>query len=225
MIISFFANNYWYINLMSTEEKTQDDKQILRARTASRIRWVWVVGSGVGSLVGAGLALWMFRYVYVFYSIWFTFRFAITIGIPIALSQWLILHYVSRYIEKTHTSILFLWIPVTSIGIAFLILPMAFALTPSDYPSLSAIFTVVYMLPGMLFMGLSQWLILRLTMAVKFAWAVNTTIGTVTGLIIGYGVGQLTIELIPIEAMWPIVASVIIAVFQCFYLANKVFKS
>ena len=210
---------------MPTEEKSQDEKKNLRVLTASRIRWAWVVGSSVGSLVGASLALWMFRYVDVFYSIWFLFRFAIIIGIAIALSQWLMLHYVSRHIKKANTLILFLWIPVTSIGIAFLILPMGLALTPTDYSELAALFTAIYMLPGILFLGLSQWVILRQIMTARFTWAVNTIIGTATGLIVGYGLAQLTNELVPIEAMWPIVASVIIAVFQSFDLANQRFKS
>jgi len=206
---------------MSMGDNNHHEKQLLWSQPASRIRWVWVVGSGVGALVGASISLWMYRYIDVLYSMWFFFRFAITIGMPIALSQWLILRYTSRHIKKANTLILFLWIPVTSIGIAFLILPMGFALTPTDYSELAALFTAVFMLPGILFLGLSQWLIMRKIMPAKYTWAVYTILGAVSGLIVGYVVGQLTIELIPIEATWPIVASVIIAFSQCFDLPTQ----
>jgi len=208
---------------MSMNDNNNDEKQLLWSHPPSRIRWVWVVGSGIGSLVGASLALWIYRYVDVLYSMWFFFRFVITIGIPIALSQWLMLQYASRHIEKASNLILFLWIPITSIGIGFLMLPMGFALTPSDYPTLAALATVAYMLPGILFLGLSQWLIMRKVISAKYTWAIYTTIGAVTGLMFGYVIGRLTSELVPIEATWPIVASVIIAYFQCLDLPDQRF--
>lgn len=199
---------------MPMDKNNHNEKQLIWSLPTYRIKWIWVAGSGVGSLLGAILALWIYRYVDIYYSWWFLFRFAITIGIPIALSQWLILHYASRQIKKANTLLLFLWIPVTSIGISFLILPMGFALTPTDYSELAALATVIYMFPGILFLGLSQWLIMRKIMSSKYTWAVYTIIGAVIGLAVGYVVGQLSNELIPIEATWPVVAAAIIAFSQ-----------
>lgn len=202
---------------MSIDAENKDNKQILWTQTASRIKWVWIVGTGTGSLVGAGLATWIYRYVDVLYSNWFFFRFSLIIGAPIALFQWLMLRFIPRYSKYDNTLILFLWIPVTYIGIVFLIYPLRWILHPSathHFHTLSMLITVAQLIPAMLFLAVGQWLILRQLMTTKFTWVVFTIIGAAIGLLIGSAVSELTIAHIPLEVMWAFVASVIMASFQ-----------
>jgi hypothetical protein len=95
----------------------------------SRTLLLWIGASATGALAGAGLALIVFpsgafaRNPAGQFG-WNLVGFALSIGIPLAIFQWLALRYILRFREVAHSLFLVLWIPVTSIGTALMILPL-----------------------------------------------------------------------------------------------------
>jgi hypothetical protein len=198
------------------DDETPKNNQFLTKHIVSRTRWLWVFGSGIGTLVGAGLALSMFPGAAfgrnpIGQFGWNLVGFSLAIGIPIALSQWLILRYVLRYRETANTSFLILWIPVTSIGLVSMILPLWWW-SAAEFLFFPPI-VVVPMFPGMIILGLGQWLILRQLIAATFTWVVRTIIGAAIGALFGFLVVRLAFP-IPLEAMWAFVIMVSIAALQ-----------
>jgi hypothetical protein len=168
---------------------------------ASLTRWIWMGGSGVATWVGADWALSLFPGVELFVSdaggstvqsnvgqfSWHLVGFALAVGLPFAIFQCLILLYVPRYREALNTLVLALWIPVTSIGIAVMILPLHWfdAMLFFMQPWL----IVSPMLPGMLFLGVAQWFILYQAISARGTWVLRTVIGAVIGSLVGFVAG------------------------------------
>lgn len=124
-----------------------------------RVRWIWISSSGIGVLAGASLALFLFPEAAFAVNPtghfgWHLVGFALSISIPFGLSQWIALRYLLRNRTVSVISSLDLWLPVTAIGIALMILPLWWW---DAVVFLYAPWVVVMpMLPGICVLALSQ---------------------------------------------------------------------
>ena len=183
-----------------------------------RLAWLWICGTGISALVGAGLALILFPSAAFARNPtgqfgWNLVGFALAIGIPFAISQWMILRYFPRYRKTAKISFLVLWIPVTSIGITLMILPlwwldvMVLILAPWV--------VVVKMLPGMIVLGLGQWFVLYRVITARFIWVLRTILGAAIGAVLGLAVAiALSLISLPLETTWALVIGASIGALQ-----------
>lgn len=183
--------------------------------------WLWIFGSGIGAMVGAILALILlpsagFAVNPTGQFGWNLVGFAFVIGISFAISQWLILTYVPQYRKAVKTPFLGMLIPVSSIGITLMILPLwwwdATAFMNAPW------YVVIPMLPGMIFLGLGQWLVIYGVNVARAIWALFTIIGAMTGAVIGLVMAFFLP--IPLEATWAFVTAAGIGAFQGFVLTS-----
>ncbi len=165
---------------------------------ASLTRWLWMGGSGVAAWVGANWALTLFPGGELFVSdaadsgihhnvgqfSWHLIGLALVVGLPFAIFQCLILLYVPKYREALNTLVLALWIPVTTIGIAIMLLPLrsidAMLLFMAPW------LILLPMLPGMLFLGVAQWFILYQVISARGTWVLRTITGAIIGSVVGF---------------------------------------
>jgi hypothetical protein len=181
-------------------------KRMNLARKSNSIRWWWTIGSGLASILGAHLALnW---YPQAGFSQnptgqfeWFLVKFAFTLSIPIALWQFLALvvalrNDMSRWLVK-----LVFWLPVTSIGIAAMILPLWWwsAQILLGLP----IIAFLPLVPGATALAVFQGLILRGLLKNASLWIAQTIVGVVLGSVAGLIVASLSP--LPIELTWAFV--------------------
>lgn len=192
---------------MNSETPSKD--KISDKSERSRTLWFWIGGSAVGALVGAGLALILFPIVGLGGRN--LVGFALAIGIAFGISQWLVLRYVPRYREEANTSWLVLWIPVTSIGVAAMILPLWW--WPAEQSFWQPWLVVLPMLPGMIFLGLVQWFLLYRVISASFIWVVLTIVGAAVGSILGLVAASFPLPF-PGEATWAFVTGAGIGVLQ-----------
>lgn len=220
----------------------------LTKQPAFRLTCLWVVGSGFGALAGAALALELFPTEQAyglrlppFYTYGVGLH-AFAVGVPFAISQWLLLRYVPRYRENAELSFLFWWMPVTSIGIACMLLPLrtvAFAEIAAPFAGVSpspvnlwqldeeAILSVVgsmilvvryervveVMLPGMMLLAVGQWFVLYRVIHASYIWTLLTIAGASIGAIVGL-MAAVTLFPLALELAWAFVQGISIAVFQ-----------
>jgi len=150
-----------------------------------RIAWLWIGSSAVGFLVGTILAGMAFpappvdpgaiegtRNQYD----WREAAYALTLAVPFAISQWLVLRYLLAVYEVPGKAKAVLWIAVTSIGTAAMIFLM-----PIGLPMLFLPMMAEPMLPGIVLLALGQWLVLRLLIKARFFWPLLTIVGAVAG--------------------------------------------
>ncbi|MDA9982817.1 hypothetical protein N9H39_08810 [Gammaproteobacteria bacterium] len=141
---------------------------------------------------------------------WHLVGFASAIGIPLAVSQWVILSYIPKYRKSANVSYLILWIPITSIGIILTILPLwfwdasAFAAMP--------LLVMAPILPGAIFLGFGQWFVLHQVIMAKITWVARTIIGIAIGATVGLLAAFITP--FPMELTWAFVTGVGIGIFQ-----------
>jgi len=190
--------------------------QLPTKQTASRVLWLWIGGSGIGALVGAILVLTLYPSAAFGRNPtgrfgWHLVGFALAIGIPFAISQWLILRYVLRYRKRVNIPFLVLWIPVTSIGFTFMILPLWW--WDAEVFFFAPWYVVVPMLPGMIFLGLGQWFVLYRAITARFIWVLFTMLGAVTGAVLGL-VAAFILFPLPLEATWAFVVGASIGALQ-----------
>jgi len=150
-----------------------------------RIAWLWIGSSAVGFLVGAVLAGMAFpsppidpgamEGIKNQYD-WREAAYALTVAVPFAISQWLVLRYLLAAYEVPGQAKSVLWIGVTCIGIAAMIFLM-----PIGLPMLFLPMIVEPMFPGIVLLGLGQWLVLRLLIKARFFWPLLTIVGAVLG--------------------------------------------
>jgi len=190
-------------------------------RNAPRAPWLWIWGSGIGAFVGAVFALALFPSAgFGIHPIgqfsWHLVGFAFSIGISFAVSQWIILRHAARYRKIANIPLLVMWIPVSSIGVTFMILPLwrwdagVFMYAPW--------YVVVPMLPGMIFLGLGQWLILYRGITARIIWVLFTIMGAMAGAVAGLVVAFYLP--LPLEATWAFVTAAGIGALQGFVLAS-----
>ncbi len=194
---------------------------------ASLTRWLWMGGSGVAAWVGADWAPTLFPGVELFVSdaagstvrsrvgqfSWHLVGLALAVGLPLAVFQCLILLYVPRYREALNTLVLALWIPVTSIGIAVMILPIRWVDAMGSF--MAPWLIVMPMLPGMIFLGLGQWIILYQVIAAQGTWILRTITGVIIGSLVGFVAGLFMLELEwAFESMWAFMIGAGIGVLQ-----------
>ena len=189
-----------------------------------RISRLWIWGTGIAALVGAGLAVTLFPSAAFGRNPtgqfdWKLVGFALAIGIPFAVSQWLTLRFVPRYRKTANISFLVLWIPITSIGITLMMLPLWW--TDAVVFFVAPWTAAIVMLPGMIFLGLGQWLVLYRVITARIIWVLRTiagaAIGAVLGLVVAFGFSFLSL---PLEATWAFVLGASIGALQRSALAS-----
>jgi len=170
----------------------------------SRALWLWIGASAIGALAGARLALILFpsaafaRNPLGQYD-WNLVGFAFSVAIPLAIAQWLALRHALRGRKAAQSVFLFLWIPVTSIGIAVMILPL-WAWNAEEFAVLPWL-VALPMLPGMICLGLGQWLLLYRLISARAIWALLTIMGAAIGAILGL-VAAFFLQPIRLELTW-----------------------
>jgi hypothetical protein len=129
---------------------------------------------------------------------------AFTLSVPIASWQFLVLLFALRKDLIRWIATLILWLPVTSIGIAAMILPLWWwnASTLAGMPWIA----FVPLVPGAAAMALLQRMLLRKLLDESFNWAAQTIIGVVLGATIGL-VATFMVPA-PIELTWAFVTVV-----------------
>jgi WD40 repeat protein len=150
-----------------------------------RITSLWIGGSAEGFLMGAVLAGTAFPGPPIYPGAMEGIKnqydlreaaHAFTVAVPFAVSQWLVLRYVLAIHEVPGKAKSVLWIAVTSIGIAAMMFLM-----PIGLPMLFLPMILEPMLPGIVFLSLGQWFVLRLLIKARFFWALLTIVGAVLG--------------------------------------------
>lgn len=188
--------------------ETSTKRQTRGEPDAGRTVWLWTGASALATSSGAVLALVLFpsaafgRNPTGQFS-WNLVGCALAIGVPLGVSQWLVLRHVLKYRLANNSLFLHLWIPSTSVGIAVMIMPLwwwdaeVFIFAP---------WTVAYaMFPGMILMGVAQWFILFRLISIRFTWALRTITGAAIGSILGLVVAFFLMP-IPLEVTWSFVA-------------------
>jgi hypothetical protein len=184
----------------------------------SKIRWCWIIGSSAALALGAAIALVLYPEARfgrnpVGQFGWYLVGFALCVGLPLALLQCLLLALALQHYSFTRFLGLLLWIPVTSGGIAAMILPL-WSLAPAPLLMIVPFIPLLVMLPGMVALGLAQWLILRWLFDIKPLWITYTIIGAIIGAVIGLMVATVMASVLPLEVMWAGVAGTAMSVLQ-----------
>lgn len=151
-----------------------------------RIIWLWIGGSAVGLLAGEVLAVTLFSAPPVDPAAWegprnqYDLReaaYSLAMGIPFAISQWLVLSHVLAVYDVPRRRRSVLWIPVTSVGVAAMIFLM-----PSGMPTMFLRYVAEPMLPAIVLLSLAQWLVLRWLIKAGGLWFFLTAGGAVAGV-------------------------------------------
>jgi hypothetical protein len=183
---------------------------------------IWTIGSALGTLIGAVLALILFPSAAFARNPtgqfgWNLVGFALAIGIPMGLSQWWVLRHILKSRSAKKGLFLHLWIPVTSVGIAVMILPLwwydaeAFLFMP---------WLVAYpMFPGMILLGVTQWFLLYQLISARFTWALLTIMGAAIGSILGLVIAFFLP--LPLELTWSFVTGGSIGLLQAIGLSSN----
>lgn len=184
-------------------------KLIMMAARRNMVGLCWTIGSGLASLAGAFLAIrWYPQAAFAKnptgHFAWYLVQFAFTFSIPIAVAQFLVLittlrNEISRWFVQ-----LLLWLPVTSIGVASMILPLWWwsANTLTGVPWIA----FVPLMPGATALALLQRALLAGLLDDKCFWVAQTIIGVVLGAIVGLALALMIPA--PIEMTWAFVTVV-----------------
>lgn len=151
----------------------------------TKIAWLWIGSSAIGYLVGGILASSLFpfppydhaapegpRNQYNLQEV----GYALAVGLAFAVSQWLVLRYILAVYCVPGSKRTLLWIPASTVGIATTVF-----FAPGGMPMFFLIAAILPTLPGMVVLGLSQWLILRWLIRARFIWIFLTIIGGAVG--------------------------------------------
>lgn len=98
--------------------------------------------------------------------------FSLAVGVPFAVSQWLVMRHLFTIYDVPRRVQSVLWIPVTSIGISAMMFLM-----PSGMSMLFLLYVAEPMLPAIAALSLAQWLVLRWLIKAGIAWFFLTAIG------------------------------------------------
>lgn len=193
-------------------------------RPAPDLAWafgLWSFGSAIATAVGAGLALQFFPEAAFNRNPlgqfeWNLIGFAGTIGATLGLVQWLMLCHLLKHRPRKDRLALHLWGPMTAIGITGMIVPL-WGLT-ADRLVAAPEMVLFPIFPGILYLGVSQWLLLRELVTVSFLWAVATILGASLGAVVGL---VTALEVLPtsVEITWGFLTGGSIGFLQGFALA------
>ena len=164
-----------------------DTAAFKRGRALTRL--LFIGASALGAWAGARIALALFPHGA--FGLKLTDQvgrdlvgFVCVFGIPFAVSQWLVMQLGRRYIGATHPFLLVLWIPITSIGITLMLVPLLWW-DPGHFwifPSL----VFFPMLPGTIVLGAMQCLLLRQVIPAGHKWIISTILGLFFGSFFGW---------------------------------------
>lgn len=198
------------------DSESPGERETHTSPNARRVYWLWVGASAVGISVGAVLAVLLFPSVAFGRRPagpldWKTVGFALAVGVPLGLSQWLVLRHVLKSRVAGNDLFLKLWTPVTSVGIAAMILPLYWT---NAEGFLWLPFLVAYpMFPGMLLLGFGQWLLLDRLLGGRLAWVLQTIVGAAVGAMFGL-FAALSLIPFPFELAWGFVTGAMIGLLQ-----------
>lgn len=189
-----------------------------------QLSMAWITGSGVASLIGSIFAVITFPDAKFGINPtgqfgWHLVGFAFSIGLPLSIVQWCVLRQVPVDRDSIDTLLLYLWIPITSIAVTGMILPLWWV----DAEVLFIVpWTVVYpMIPGMVALGFFQWGILHQVFGARFRWVPLTIMGAAIGAMVGL-IAAFIFHPIPLECTWATLAGISIASVQAATLARDV---
>lgn len=148
----------------------------------------WVVASTVGAFIGSSQAVQ--RYPEAGFAEnptghfgWYLVGFSLTVGLAIAIAQWLVLAAFMRSCPLRGVLVLVFWIPCTSIGIAAMMLPLWWwdASTLTGAPWIAP----VPLLPGVVLLAFMQKLLLGAWAGEGHQWVARSLVGLVIGTLFG----------------------------------------
>jgi len=154
-----------------------------------RIAWLWIGSSAVGLLIGEVLAFNLFPPPPFDPSAmqgitnqhdWIEAGRAFGVSIPFAISQWLVLRHVLAIYGVPHKRLSILWIPVTSVALA-----SSLFFVPTGAAMFFLLPAIKPMLPGMLVLGLVQWMVLYRLINARVTWAIITFAGGSVAVFMG----------------------------------------
>lgn len=153
---------------------------------ASVARWTWMLASGFGAFAGGGLAVVLFpdaafAHNLIGHFTWRLVAFALTVGVAFGLAQWAALAWLrgGRFGDLR----LVLWIPATAAGVLWMLLPLWWE--AAEALIFAPQLVLVTMAPGIAFLGVSQWLVLRWTAGAGPSWIAFTCGGAAAGALFG----------------------------------------
>jgi len=181
----------------------------------SDVGWLWAGASGVATMIGAAAALRLFPGAAFAANPtgqlgWNLVGVALGVGIPFALAQWLLLQLRIGIQGPLRALLLVCWIPASASGIAVMILPLYW--WHATVLMFNPWMVVVPTLPGILLLGVMQWLILYALLRVRFKWATLTITGALVGVLLGLLASVFTP--LPLEPTWALVTGFSIGAFQ-----------
>lgn len=183
--------------------------------TKTAINQHWPLVSGGAAAIGALIADFVFPEAGFAQNPtalfgWHLVGFASIVGISLAVGQWLILQ--KTYGKNGFASAIKIafWLPVTTTGIVAMVFPLWYldAVVLSFMP----IVVVVPMMPGIVLLGVAQWVVLYSLIQAKNTWILMTIAGATLGAVVGL-ILALFLPL-PVEATWAGVTGLGIGVFQ-----------
>lgn len=139
--------------------------------------------------------------------------FSLIAGLPLGICQFLALRHWTKKASLPSCENLFLWFPVTTIGVMAILLPLwSFsAMELLIVPPLAAI----VMIPGLLILGVGQWWSVRKGNLVSSKWILRTVFGgafaALTGILLGFVAGYGSI---PIEFAWGSITGLVLGAIQ-----------
>ena len=148
----------------------------------------WIIASTIGAGIGASQAMQRFPEAGFAQNPtgqfgWYLVGFSLTVGLAIAIAQWLVLAAFMRSRPLRGAFVLVLWIPFTSIGVAAMMLPLWWwnASTLTAMPWIAP----VPLLPGAVLLAVMQKLLLGEWAGEGYQWVARSLIGLVIGTLVG----------------------------------------
>lgn len=197
------------------------------------LRAMWGAASALGAALGAVAALALFPDAAFARNPTGQFGlhlvgFALTIGILLGFSQWLVLRYTPWPPPRHSLRSLGLWIPATGLGVALMIMPLwwldAAMIGLIVFAPVEVVARVVGpTLPAIALLALMQWALLRDHGLGDTGWITRTLIGGILGVTIGLVFSMLASRsgALPFEAMWALGTGLILGLFQAGALVRR----
>jgi hypothetical protein len=192
-----------------------------------KARWIGV--SGLGALIGVSIAMVLFPGAAFAENPtgqfgWHLVGFALSVGIPFALAQWMLLHTTVQHKKAMSGWLSAIWLIFSAAGIAAILLPLWWM--PWGQVLLAPYKTVSVMIPGSLVLALGQWFVLGRIgeSSVAFVWltCLGVAIGGYLGLIAAFLLSALTGAFLPLEHAWALLFGLTVGAFQSHPLARVI---
>jgi hypothetical protein len=188
----------------------------------ANIKGLWIGVSGLGALLGATIAVASFPGAAFAENPtgefgWHLVGFALSIGVSFAVAQWLLLSNLLADKRAMNTFLSAVWLIASSAGIVAILLPLWWM--PWGQILLAPHWTVAVMMPGSLFLGFGQRIVLGQIgkTSNRYVWLTcfGVAIGGYLGLIGAFLLMFVSAALLPINHMWALLFGLVVGAFQC----------